>query len=76
MTACVCFLIVCVCVYVCMLPFMNVTICGINVSYLKGAAPLQAVRCNTAYFFKLFLPPGGNCNVFLLNFKWRCDWCD
>jgi len=45
---------------------MKVTIYGISESYLKGAAPLQAVKCNTAYSFKLFLPPGGNCNVFSL----------
>jgi len=61
---------VCVCVCARALPFMKVTICGVNESYLK------AVKCNTAYSFKLFLPPGGNCNVLSLNFKSKCDWCD
>ena len=44
------------CVYLCMLPFMKVTICDINESCPKGAAPLQAVKCNTAYSFKLPSP--------------------
>jgi hypothetical protein len=35
---------------------MKVTVCGINESYLKGAAPLQAVKCSTAYSFKLPSP--------------------
>jgi len=69
----------CMCMFldcVRLLPFVKVKICGVNESYLKGAAPLQTIKCNTAYSFKLFLLPGGNCNVFSLNFKWRRDCYD
>jgi hypothetical protein len=49
MTACVCFMLVCVCV----LLFVKGTICGINENYLKEAAPLKAAKCSTACSMKL-----------------------